>query len=214
MTWAAPAWRGVSGWRAAAVALVLGGLALLTAGLWIPAKAVLAQLLLERAFAASLASGRPVKAWPWADTWPVARIEAPRLKQRVIALEGGSGEAMAFGPGHLLRTPTPGERGTAVFAAHRDTHFAFLGALKLGDEIRVVGRDGRRTRFEVTSLRVVRWNASGIDPRSGGRQIALTTCWPIGAVTPGPMRYVVTGRLIDAATARAPTGLRSRIAGL
>ena len=79
--------------RAIVAALVLGGLVLVGAGLWIPAKALAAQLLLERAFAASLADGRPVKAWPWADTWPVARIEAPRLGRRVIALEGGSGEA-------------------------------------------------------------------------------------------------------------------------
>jgi sortase A len=186
--------------RAIAAALVLGGLALVGAGLWIPAKAVAAQLLLERAFAASLAEGRPVKAWPWADTWPVARIEAPRLRQRVIALEGGSGEAMAFGPGHLSRTPVPGERGTAVFAAHRDTHFAFLAELKPGDEIRVLRADGRIARFEVTGTRVARWNASGIDPNAGGRRIALTTCWPFGSVTPGPMRYVVEGRLVGEGT--------------
>ncbi|MCE3289206.1 MAG: class sortase [Caulobacter sp.] len=190
--------RGVG--RAVIAALVLGGLVLVGAGLWIPAKAVAAQLLLERAFAASLAEGRPVKAWPWADTWPVARIEAPRLGQRVIALEGGSGEAMAFGPGHLSRTPVPGDRGTAVFAAHRDTHFAFLAELKPGDEIRVLRADGRIARFEVTGTRVARWNASGIDPTAGGRRIALTTCWPFGAVTPGPMRYVVEGRLVGEGT--------------
>lgn len=181
--------------RLAVAALVVGGLALAGSALWIPAKAAAAQLLLERAFAASQASGRPVKAWPWADTWPVARIAAPRLGKQVIALEGGSGEAMAFGPGHLPRTPLPGERGTSVFAAHRDTHFAFLAELKAGDEIQVLRADGRTVRFEVTGTRVARWNASGIDPTAAGRRIALTTCWPFGAVTPGPMRYVVEGRL-------------------
>ena len=33
---------------------------------------------------------------------------------------------MAFGPGHVERTAEPGGAGTAVYAAHRDTHFAFL----------------------------------------------------------------------------------------
>lgn len=188
--------------RAAVAALALGGLIQLGVGLWVPAKAVMAQLLLERAFTASLATGRPVKAWPWADTWPVARIEAPRLGRRVIALEGGSGEAMAFGPGHLSRTPVPGERGTSVFAAHRDTHFAFLAELKPGDEIRVLRSDGRTVRFEVTGTRVARWNASGIDPNAGGRRIALTTCWPFGSVTPGPLRYVVEGRFVGEVSGR------------
>lgn len=184
--------------RALVAALVLCGLALIGSALWIPAKAVAAQLLLERAFAASLASGRPVKAWPWADTWPVASIEAPRLRKRVIALEGGSGEAMAFGPGHLSRTPAPGDRGTSVFAAHRDTHFAFLARLRPGDEVRVLRGDGRRLRFEVTETRVAPWDASGIDPKAGGRRIALTTCWPFDSVAPGPLRYVVMARLVGA----------------
>ena len=53
----------------AAVAVAVG-LALCVQGLWIPAKAALAQVLLERAFERSVATGRPVKPWPWADTWP------------------------------------------------------------------------------------------------------------------------------------------------
>ena len=111
---------------AAAAILCVAGLVLLGQGVWIHAKALLAQVLLERAFAASLADGRPVKPWSWADTWPVARIEVPRLGKNVIVLHGASGQALAFGPGHLARTPVAGELGHAVYAAHRDTHSAFL----------------------------------------------------------------------------------------
>src|SRR5690349_24074944 len=71
---------------AAAAILCVTGLVLLGQGVWIHAKALLAQVLLERAFAASLASGAPVKPWSWADTWPVARIEVPRLHAGQIAL--------------------------------------------------------------------------------------------------------------------------------
>ena len=50
---------------------------------YIPAKAVVAQVMLERAFTQSLATGQPVKAWGWADTWPVARLGNSRaLAQR------------------------------------------------------------------------------------------------------------------------------------
>jgi sortase A len=88
----------------AAVVMALG-LMLCGQGLWIPAKAALAQVLLERAFERSLATGRPVKPWPWADTWPVARISFPRLHRQVIVLDGASGQALAFGPGHMAGTP-------------------------------------------------------------------------------------------------------------
>lgn len=176
---------------ALAATLILAGLGLAGQGLWIHAKAALAQVLLERAFAQSLASGQPAKPWPWMDTWPVARIEVPRLGQSAIALESVSGQALAFGPGHVSGTPAAGEAGTAVYAAHRDTQFAFLGQLAAGDEIRVTRRDGAVVRFRVTRMRVVMWDASGIDAAAPGHHLVLSTCWPLDAVTPGPLRYVV-----------------------
>jgi sortase A len=182
---------------AAAAFLCVAGLVLFGQGVWIHAKALLAQILLERAFAASLAGGQPVKPWPWADTWPVARIEVPRLRRSEIALAGSSGQALAFGPGHVARTPEAGEPGTAVYGAHRDTSFAFLGAVRIGDEIRVTRRDGRTFRFRVTGTSVVRWDASGIDAGADGRHLVLTTCWPLDGKFHGPLRYVVQAEVID-----------------
>src|SRR5215472_1425755 len=176
---------------AAAAIFSLIGLVLFRQGIWIHAKALLAQVLLERAFAASLAGGRDVKPWPWADTWPVARVEVPRLDRSAIVLAGSSGQALAFGPGQVERTPAAGEPGTAVYAAHRDTHFAFLGEVEIGDEIVVTRRDGAIARFRVTHTQVVRWDSSGIDPAASGRHLALVTCWPLDSVVPGPLRYVV-----------------------
>jgi sortase A len=173
------------------------GLALCGQGLWIPAKAVLAQVLLERAFARSVATGQPVKPWPWADTWPVARITFPRLHRSVIVLDGASGQALAFGPGHVAGTPDAGDRGVAVYAAHRDTHFALLGQLGPGDEIAVQRIDGRQARFSVAGAQVVRWDASGLDPHAPGRALALATCWPLDAKVHGPLRYLVWARPME-----------------
>src|SRR5882724_9471214 len=78
---------------AAVVALALGGLILLAQGFYIHAKAMLAQILLERAFAQALTTGTPVKPWSWADTWPVARVAVPRLGKSAIVLAGASGQA-------------------------------------------------------------------------------------------------------------------------
>lgn len=172
-------------------ALAALGLLLVVQGGWVHAKAALAQVLLERAFARSVETGRPERPWPWADTWPEARIEIPRLGLSQVVLAGDSGQALAFGPGHLPGTPEAGEDGMAVYAAHRDTHFRGLGGIAAGDTIRVVRRDGQAFAFRVTGTEVVRWDASGLDPRQPGRRLVLATCWPLDAVTPGPLRYLV-----------------------
>jgi sortase A len=180
-----------------ALLLLVAGAVLIGQGLWIHAKAVLAQILLERAFAQTLTTGQPVKPWSWADTWPVARVEIPRLGKSEIVLAGASGQALAFGPGQVERTPAAGEPGTAIYSAHRDTHFAFLGEVVNGDEVVVTRRDGAIFRFRVTGTSVVRWDASGIDPYSGGRHLVLATCWPLDGKFSGPLRYLVHAPMIE-----------------
>jgi sortase A len=125
----------------------------------------------------------------------VARIEVKRLHAATIVLAGSSGQALAFGPGHVELTPDAGERGVAVYSAHRDTHFRFLQDVTVGDDIDVTRRDGRRFHYRVTATSVVRFDASGIDPLADGYQLVLSTCWPLGAMTPGPMRYLVHATL-------------------
>jgi sortase A len=185
---------------AAAAALI--GLVLIGQGLWIHAKALLAQILLERAFEQTLASGHDVKPWSWADTWPVARLEIPRLGRGTIVLAGSSGQALAFGPGHVEGTPQPGERGTTVYSAHRDTHFSFLADVKAGDVIRVTRRDGAVVSFRITHTSIVRWDASGIDPFAAGHHLVLSTCWPLDAATASPLRYLVHADLVAEPAAR------------
>jgi len=180
----------------APLVLALAGLALFGQGAYIHAKAIVAQVLLERAFTETIASGRATKPWSWADTWPVARIEVKRLHASAIVLAGSSGQALAFGPGHVELTPDAGERGVAVYSAHRDTHFRFLRDVVIGDEIAITRSDGRTFRYRADGTSVVRFDASGIDPFTGGYELALTTCWPFDAMTPGPTRYVVHATMI------------------
>ncbi len=165
--------------------------------LWIYAKAQLAQVLLERAFTQSIVLGVPVKAWSWADTWPVARIEIGRLHANAIVLQGGSGEALAFGPALLNETSRLGERGTAVIAAHRDTHFAFLKDAIAGDLISVTRDDGVKFTYRVTGTSIVDWNTSGIDAHADGFNLVLATCYPFDAITHGPQRYLVKADLVN-----------------
>ena len=178
--------------------LALIGLLLFGQGAYIHAKALLAQVLLERAFDATIATGHPIKPWSWADTWPVARIEVKRIGASAIVLSGSSGQALAFGPGHVELTPDAGERGVAVYSAHRDTHFRFLRDVTIGDEIDVTRSDGRTFRYRADSSSVVRFDASGIDPMADGHGLVLSTCWPFDALTSGPERYLLHATLIEA----------------
>ena len=181
----------------AALVLALAGLVLFGQGVYIHAKALLAQVLLQRAFAATIETGHATKPWSWADTWPVARIEIKRLHASAIVLAGSSGQALAFGPGHVELTPDAGERGVAVYSAHRDTHFRFLKDVAIGDEIAITRSDGKVFRFRADASSVVRFDAPGIDPLSNGTELVLSTCWPFDAVTPGPMRYLLHATLIE-----------------
>ena len=179
--------------------LALIGLILFGQGAYIHAKALVAQVLLERAFEKTIATGHETKPWSWADTWPVARIDVKRLHARTIVLAGSSGQALAFGPGHVERTPDAGERGVAVYSAHRDTHFAFLKNVVIGDEIEVTRSDGKQFHYRVDATSVVRFDASGIDPLADGYHLVLSTCWPFEALTPGPERYLVHATMIASA---------------
>ena len=178
--------------------LAVAGLILFGQGTYIHAKALLTQVLLEHAFDTTIATGQPTKPWPWADTWPVARIELKRIHARAIVLSGSSGQALAFGPGHVEQTADAGERGVAVYSAHRDTHFSFLKHVVVGDAIDVVRSDGRRFRYRADVTSVVRFDASGIDPLTNGYELVLSTCWPFDTLTPGPDRYLLHATLIGA----------------
>jgi sortase A len=160
-------------------------------GFYMNAKAELAQTLLENAWDKSKQTGTPVKAWEWADTWPVARVSAPRVKGSAIVLAGASGEALAFGPGHLSNSAEPGAQGTSVIAAHRDTHFEFLKDMQIGDAVELEAHDGKLHTYIVDDLKIVRADASGIDPAAPGKRLALVTCFPFNTTEQGPLRYVV-----------------------
>jgi sortase A len=178
-----------------ALALLVAGALIAAQALYIPAKAQVAQVLMSSAWERQLSTGDPARPWPWADFTPTAKLLFPSQNRSVLALTDAAGESLAFGPTLMAASVEPGDRGVAVFAAHRDTHFAFLKDVRPGDSVTVETPDGART-FIVTHSETVRWDQSGIMPHDNGPpRIALVTCWPLDAKTPGPMRYVVWAEL-------------------
>lgn len=182
------------------VLTVAAGLCLMI-GLWIPAKAWVAQQMLERAWAETSAGLGREKPWPWADTWPVARLTMPTLAESFVVLQGVSGQSLAFGPGHLTASAAPGKHGTVVIAGHRDTVFRDLAKLHPGDLVRLAPPLKAPVMYRVVGARVVdsRKRELQLDGKTdrGPDRLLLITCYPFDAVEPGgPLRYVVEARRV------------------
>jgi sortase A len=166
-------------------------------GAYVPAKAWVAQEMMQRAWRRAEAGDAAPAPWPWADTWPVARLSARDGEVDLIVLEGGSGRILAFGPGHMSASVLPGDAGNSVVAGHRDTHFQFLKYLRKGDSIRIDRPDGRGHLFSVTGIDVVDSRRGSIVLDTEVPMLSLVTCYPFDAPMPGgPMRYVVTAELV------------------
>lgn len=181
-----------SGWFVLGIVLVALGTWQLGRGVWIQAKAWLAQELIAHAWSRTLAGERDVKPWGWADTWPVARLTVPRLGVERYVLAGADGAAMPFGPGHMHGTALPGAAGNSVIGGHRDTHLAFMRRLRPGDALEVERPDGARVSYRVVSAEVLDRREIWVAKQDGPTRLTLVTCYPFDALgADGPLRYVV-----------------------
>ncbi|MCH8057872.1 MAG: class GN sortase [Proteobacteria bacterium] len=160
----------------------------LVSALWIPAKAELAQWLIERSWQQAQQGNENARPWPWADTRAVGVLSVPGLGIRQIILEGNSGRNLAFGPVLL-----DGEVGhDLVISGHRDTHFHFLKDLEAGDRLIVQTLD-RTQQYRVIASEIVDSRTAELVIEPGTSRISLVTCYPFDApLAGGPLRYVVT----------------------
>ena len=166
-------------------------------GAYIPAKAWLAQELMQRAWARTGSGENRASPWPWADTWPVARLTARSGEVDLIVLAGGSGRTLAFGPGHLSASAMPGEIGNAVIAGHRDTHFQFLKDVKPGELLKLESSKGLEHSYEIVAIDIVDSRQGSLLLDTEAAVLSLVTCYPFDArESGGPLRYVVTARLL------------------
>ena len=166
-------------------------------GAYIPAKAWVAQELMQRAWRRTDSDSDQAKPWPWADTFPIARLSAKGGDIDLIVLEGGSGRTLAFAPGHLSASVLPGEIGNTVIAGHRDTHFQFLQYMKKGESILIETAEGTKHLYQVTGIHVVDSRRGSLVLDTESPMLSLVTCYPFSAYeTGGPMRYVVTATMI------------------
>jgi sortase A len=176
--------------------LGLGAWQLASAG-WIHAKAIVAQRLIASAWTQARDGGPARRPWPWADMRPVARLTLASRKVDLYVLDNASPRSLAFGPAHVGGTASPGGYGNTVLVAHRDTHFAFLERVEIGDEIEFETAHGRRARYRVQEVSIVDQGESRVLDEVGESLLTLITCYPFDALRPGTrLRYVVIARLM------------------
>lgn len=169
-------------------------------------KALLAQHLLDVAWTNSIKQGAPSKPWPWADTWPVARLTVPALDTSMVVLEGTSGEAMAFGPGRMIQS-AQSVTGVIGIGGHRDTHLSFLENLAPGSLFELELISGQQAQYRYTEAMILDTRHDTLSLSSSHPGLVLVTCYPFSAAqTGGPLRYVVSAIPIT-----NPTGDRTDI---
>ena len=167
--------------------LALAALAQLAEFGVIQAKGIAGQQLMARAWAEAGENGAD-DPWPGARTRPVARLFVPELKLDRLVVEGVATPNLAWGPG--IET---GPNGHVLIAAHRDTHFGFLGDLEQGHRIELERPAGIVRSWRVQERRIVDSRTTRLDLNATGPLLTLVTCWPIDAIeSGGPLRLIVS----------------------
>lgn len=114
----------------------------------------------------------------------------------VVVYEGVDSETLKNGPGHMERTPLPGQPGNAVISGHRTTYgrpFFDFDLLELGDRVEVETQVGTHV-YEIREILVVEPTDVWVtDPREGG-WLTMTTCEPKFSAR---QRLVVFAEMVD-----------------
>ena len=175
--------------------IIAAGTWLTGRALYLHAKAELAGVLIRRAWQETLRTGKPDAPWPWADTYPIARLEIPRLGYDEMVLEGATPRTLAFGPARLLDGAAPGEPGNLVLAGHRTSWFLPLKDIKVGDSIRLEwlnnDRKLRARSYVVAEIRIVAPTDTALLQPTAEDALTLITCYPFGSRPTSPQRFIV-----------------------
>jgi sortase A len=151
---------------------------------------------------------------PVANAWPtplrrgdvVGELAIPRLHLSVMVLEGDDARILRMGAGHISGTASVPGRGNIGIAAHRDTFFRSLRAIRPHDLVTLKTRAGI-ARFSVNDVEVVRPADVQVLSAAPGRDLTLVTCYPFYFVGSAPKRFIVHARqvILHNRSSSAPT---------
>jgi sortase A len=149
-----------------------------TQGKEIYLKTWLSRALLHTAWVRTQASGRIVKPWPWANTWPLGRIYVPRLNMEQIILFNNSNNILSLAPTHTNSSVLPGYVGNSVLNVHRNIYFYFLKNLKPTDQMILESLNNGRSYYKVANIYVVDRTTIDFVKPTLDRRLTLISCYP------------------------------------
>jgi sortase A len=181
--------------------LLIIGLGLFGHGIYMQAKAWLAQILIAQAWQEALVKPNAhVKPWFYADTYVTAQLSWPKHNKMLSVLAGASGRNLAFAPSHFLPGAELGDKhGGALIAGHNDTHFAFLQHTKVGETFTLQLQSGVIQYYKVKGTEVIHQSQQAFLQTPG---LYLLTCYPFDSLASGTdLRWLVSAELMDSSPA-------------
>jgi sortase A len=167
-----------------------------TQGKEIYLKTWLSRALLHTAWVRTQASGRIVKPWPWANTWPLGRIYVPRLNMEQIILFNNSNNILSLAPTHTNSSVLPGYVGNSVLNVHRNIYFYFLKNLKPTDQMILESLNNGRSYYKVANIYVVDRTTIDFVKPTLDRRLTLISCYPCKSKNER-WRYVVVAKEME-----------------
>lgn len=123
-------------------------------------------------------------------------INIPTINKTFNIFEGTESKQLDKGVGHYVKSVMPGLSDNSVLAGHRDTVFAELGKVKLGELIKIRVREGSFT-YKVSAIRIVDKNDRTVIVPTPEATLTLSTCYPFRYIGNAPKRYIVSAKLIS-----------------
>ena len=125
----------------------------------------------------------------------IGTLRIPTLDIDLPIIQGTGDNDLEKGVGHFVQSVLPGESDNCVLSGHRDTFFAKLGELEIGDQLTVTTSAGTFT-YETSGTRIVEKNDKTVIVPTDHAVLTLTTCYPFSYVGSAPQRYIVSADLV------------------
>jgi len=131
----------------------------------------------------------------------IGKLEIPDLQQILPIIHGTDEDELEKGIGHFSQSVLPGENDNSVLSGHRDTVFARLGELEIGNKLIVETSAGTFT-YKISAIRIVHKDDKTIIVPTDHAVLTVITCYPFRFIGAAPDRYILTADLI--AEVRSP----------
>lgn len=128
----------------------------------------------------------------------IGTITIPELHRTLPIVQGTDSDDLEKGVGHYVRSVMPGASDNCVLSGHRDTVFAGLDTVGIGDRLVVRTRAGSFT-YKVRRIRIVHKDDRTVIVPADHAVLTVTTCYPFHWIGPAPDRFVLVADLVDKA---------------